>query len=147
AAGHLSSVPRRTHAHQRCRMKLLDKYEEVVGHHEVQRLRRLAAPLEGKRIVHVNSTRLGGGVAEILGWMIPLMQELGMDARWEVMNGPPDFYRVTKAFHNGLQGFAISLKPSDYDLHTQVNKENAAKLNLEADIVFIHDPQPIFIPA
>ncbi len=91
-------------------MKLLDRYEEIVGHQEVERLRRLAERLAGKRIVHVNSTRTGGGVAEILGWMIPLMQELGIDARWEVITGPPDFYRVTKAFHNGLQGLPVSLQ-------------------------------------
>ena len=91
-------------------MRLLDRYEEIVGHQEVERLRRLAERLAGKRIVHVNSTRTGGGVAEILGWMVPLMEELGIDARWEVIAGPPDFYRVTKAFHNGLQGLPVSLQ-------------------------------------
>src|SRR5438309_2295688 len=90
-------------------MRLLDRYEEVVGHVEVKRLRQLAARLQGKRIVHVNSTRTGGGVAEILNWMVPLMQELGLQVRWEVISGPPDFYRVTKAFHNGLQGLPVTL--------------------------------------
>ena len=85
-------------------MNLLDRYEQVVGHQEIQRLRRLGARLAGKRVVHVNSTRSGGGVAEILGWMIPLMRELGIDASWEVISGTPEFYQVTKAFHNGLQG-------------------------------------------
>ncbi len=127
-------------------MKLLDRYEEIVGHQEVERLRRLAARLAGKRIVHVNSTRSGGGVAEILGWMAPLMCELGLDARWEVISAPADFYRVTKAFHNGLQGLPVSLKKSDFDLHYEVNRENAMRLNLEADVVFIHDPQPIYLP-
>ena len=127
-------------------MKLLDRYEEVVGHQEVERLRRLAARLAGKRIVHVNSTRTGGGVAEILGWMIPFMQELGLDTRWEVMSGSPDFYRVTKAFHNGLQGLAVSLRRDDFDLHFEVNRENARRLNLTADVVFVHDPQPIYLP-
>jgi trehalose synthase len=127
-------------------MKLLDRYEEVVGHREVRRLQVLADRLAGRRIVHVNSTRTGGGVAEILGWMIPLMRELGLDARWEVISGPPDFYRVTKAFHNGLQGLPVSLKQSDYELHHDVNRENAQKLNLEADVVFVHDPQPIYLP-
>ena len=93
-------------------MKLLDLYEGVVGHHEIQRLRRLTAPLQGKRIVHVNSTRTGGGVAEILGWMIPLMEELGLKKRWEVITGPPDFFRITKAFHNGLQGQPVALRPA-----------------------------------
>ncbi len=128
-------------------MRLLDRYEEVVGHQEVERLRRLGERLAGKRIVHVNSTRIGGGVAEILGWMVPLMQELGIDARWEVISGPPDFYRVTKAFHNGLQGQPVALRKSDFDLHYEVNRENAQRLNLEADIVFIHDPQPVYLPA
>ena len=127
-------------------MRLLDRYEEVVGHREVQCLRRLAERLAGKRVVHVNSTRSGGGVAEILGWMIPLMQELGIDARWEVIAAPPDFYRVTKAFHNGLQGLPVSLKKRDFDLHYEVNRENAQRLNLEADVVFVHDPQPIYLP-
>ena len=127
-------------------MKLLDRYEEVVGPREIQRLRQLAARLAGKRIVHVNSTRTGGGVAEILGWMVPLMQELGLDARWEVISGSPDFYRVTKAFHNGLQGLPVTLKKSDFDLHLEVNRENAERLNLEADVIFVHDPQPIYLP-
>jgi trehalose synthase len=127
-------------------MKLLERYEEVVGHQEVQRLHQLAAQLQGKRIVHVNSTRTGGGVAEILDWMIPLMNELGLAARWEVISGPPEFYRVTKSFHNGLQGQAVFLKNSDFDLHYEVNKENAKKLNLDADVVFVHDPQPAFLP-
>ncbi len=88
---------------------LLERYEEIVGTQEVDRLRRLAERLVGRRIVHVNSTRAGGGVAEILGWMVPLMNELGIDARWEVIAGTPDFYQVTKAFHNGLQGLPVTL--------------------------------------
>ena len=127
-------------------MRLLDRYEEVVGHQEVERLRQLAEGLAGKRIVHVNSTRTGGGVAEILNWMIPMMTELGLEARWEVVTGPPEFYRVTKALHNGLQGQRVALKPRDFDLHLDVNRDNAARLNLEADIVLVHDPQPIFLP-
>jgi len=127
-------------------MKLLDRYEEVVRHQEIQRLRRLAERLSGKRIVHLNSTRQGGGVAEILGWMVPLMQELGIDARWEVVEGTADFYRVTKAFHNGLQGLPVTLKKRDFDLHYEINRQNAERLNLQADVVFVHDPQPIYVP-
>ena len=127
-------------------MRLLDRYEEVVGHREMERLRRLAARLAGRKLIHVNSTRVGGGVAEILGWMVPLMQELGIDAHWETISGPPDFYRVTKSFHNGMQGFPVSLKKSDFDLHADVNRDNAQRLGLEADIVIVHDPQPIYLP-
>lgn len=127
-------------------MQQLDRYEEVVGHLEVQRLRNLATRLEGRKIVHVNSTRTGGGVAEILGWMVPLMQELGLNVSWEVISGPPDFYRVTKTLHNGLQGLPVSFRPRDFDLHHEVDKQNAEKLNLAADVVIVHDPQPIFLP-
>jgi trehalose synthase len=127
-------------------MQQLDRYEEVVGHQEVQRLRHLASRLEGRKIVHVNSTRTGGGVAEILGWMIPLMKELGLDVSWEVISGPPDFYRVTKTLHNGLQGLPVSFRPRDFELHHEVDKQNAEKLNLAADVVIVHDPQPIFLP-
>jgi trehalose synthase len=127
-------------------MQLLDRYEEVVGRQEIQHLRQLAVGLAGRRIVHVNSTRTGGGVAEILGWMVPMMRELGIDAQWEVVTGPPDFYRVTKAFHNGLQGVPVSLRRRDFDLHLEVNRENAERLNLEADVVLVHDPQPAYLP-
>ena len=127
-------------------MRRLDRYEEIVGHLEVERLRRLAERLAGKRVIHVNSTRSGGGVAEILGWMVPLLEELGINASWETVEGPPDFYRVTKSFHNGIQGLPVSLSKSDFDLHYEVNRENAQRLNLEADIVFVHDPQPIYLP-
>lgn len=126
-------------------MNLLDRYEQVVGHAEVQRLRRLGERLAGKRVLHVNSTRSGGGVAEILGWMVPLMQELGIVARWDVITAPPAFYQVTKAFHNGLQGFPVTLKKSDFDLHYEVNRENAQRLDLDADIIIVHDPQPIYL--
>src|SRR5438128_10381303 len=128
-------------------MNFLDRYEEVVGHQEVMRLRQLAERRKGRRIVHINSTRTGGGVAEILNWMIPMMNELGLQARWEIVTGPPDFYHVTKAFHNALQGLPVNLRQRDFDLHYQVNEENAKKLNLEADVVYVHDPQPVYLPA
>jgi trehalose synthase len=90
---------------------------------------------------------VGGGVAEILEWMVALSRELGLDAHWEVITGPPEFYKVTKSFHNALQGLPVSLRQRDFDLHYQVNRENAERLNLQADAVFVHDPQPIFLPA
>lgn len=127
-------------------MNLLDRYQEVVGRLEIDRLRHLAENLRGKRIVHVNSTKTGGGVAEILSWMTPLMRELGIDASWVVIQGHDEFYRVTKAFHNGLQGLPVQLQASDYDLHRAVNESNARRMQLEADVVFVHDPQPIFLP-
>lgn len=127
-------------------MNLLQQYEEVVGSHEIARLRQLAARLQGMRVVHVNSTREGGGVAEILCWMIPLLSELGLETSWEVIEGEPDFYRVTKAFHNAMQGLPVRLRPRDFELHRAVNEQNAERLKLEADVVFVHDPQPALLP-
>jgi trehalose synthase len=127
-------------------MTMLERYEEVVGRHEIDHLRRLGERLAGKRMIHINSTRKGGGVAEILEWMVPLMNELGIDARWETIQGNADFYKVTKSFHNGLQGLPVNLRPKDYELHLAVNEANAQQLNLEADYVFVHDPQPIYLP-
>jgi trehalose synthase len=124
---------------------LLDAYAEVVGGDVIQQLRQLALLLQHLRVVHVNSTRLGGGVAEILQKLVPLMRELGIDTRWEIITGNPEFYQCTKAFHNGLQGKAVNIPVEWSKNFEQVNAVNAERLRPvleEADIVFIHDPQP-----
>jgi trehalose synthase len=124
---------------------LLDRYAEHAGHDAVEQLRQLAKPMEGLRVVHVNSTRRGGGVAEILETLIPLMRELGLDASWEVIAGTEDFFATTKAFHNTLQGKPIRIPEAGLRTYEEVNAENAKNLRPlleEADVVFIHDPQP-----
>jgi trehalose synthase len=111
-------------------------------------LRRLGKKLEGRKVVHVNSTREGGGVAEILEWMVPHMREVGVDASWEVIQGTPRFFEITKAIHNGLQGKPVELLKKDWKTYQDVNKENASRLRplLEkADVVILHDPQPAFL--
>ncbi|MBU1701769.1 MAG: glycosyltransferase [Candidatus Eisenbacteria bacterium] len=123
----------------------LKQYEEIVGSNVIRHLQQLAAPLRGLKIVHVNSTREGGGVAEILNKMIPLKQSLGLDAQWEVIDGNPEFFECTKSFHNGLQGTPVGLSTKHLKAYEDVNAENAEKLRpilSKADIVFIHDPQP-----
>jgi trehalose synthase len=124
---------------------LLEAYSGVVGPAVIEQLRQLSLLLQHLRVVHVNSTRLGGGVAEILEKHVPLMRELGIDTRWEIITGNPEFYQCTKAFHNGLQGKAVNM-PSEWLLNfEEVNAANAERLRPvleEADIVFIHDPQP-----
>ena len=124
------------------------EYEEIVGKINITILKQLAKDLKGARIVHVNSTKIGGGVAEILEWLIALMNELGLDASWEIITGPPAFYNTTKTFHNGLQGKPVSLSKSMIKVYEETNAETAEKLRdklQEADFVFIHDPQPALL--
>jgi trehalose synthase len=126
-------------------MTLLDSYAEVAGADVVAQLRQLAAPLAGARVVHVNSTRIGGGVAEILTKLVPLTRELGIDARWEVITGEGEFFECTKGMHNTLQGNRIPLTDSLLRVYEATNARNAEALRPlleEADFVFIHDPQP-----
>ncbi len=124
---------------------LLEKYAAVVGPSTIGQLRQLAAPLKGLKVVHVNSTKEGGGVAEILHKLIPLKQALGIDAQWEVITGEPLYYQCTKTFHNGLQGFAVQPTDKMFEAYERTNAEQAEKLRPileDADVVFIHDPQP-----
>ena len=123
----------------------LSSYEAIVGSAVIRQLRQLGEKLAGTRIVHVNSTREGGGVAEILEWMTPLMTELGLKATWEVIHGSGRFFEITKAIHNGLQGYPVSITGKDWKVYEDVNARNFERLRPileEADIVFIHDPQP-----
>lgn len=132
---------------------LLDSYAEVVGENVIDHLRQLSEPLKSKRVIHVNSTRYGGGVAEILHQLIPLMKELDIDTSWEVIEGNEKFYKCTKSFHNALQGDAVDIPEVLLKNFEKTNRQNAKQLQStlkDADIVFIHDPQPApllnFIP-
>jgi trehalose synthase len=126
-------------------MTLLEQYARIVGDNVIDQLHQLAESLKGLSIVHVNSTREGGGVAEILNRLIPLKKELGLDASWEIITGPPEFYNCTKRFHNGLQGNRVEMTKQLLAAYEAANIKRAGELRdvLEnADIVFIHDPQP-----
>jgi len=127
---------------------MLANYEAIIGSVATMKLKQLARDLRGATIVHVNSTRQGGGVAEILGWMIPLMRELGLDASWEVIEGNPEFFKTTKAFHNGLQGNEVGFSRHMIETYEDTVADNAKRLRpiLEkADFVIIHDPQPAML--
>lgn len=126
-------------------MSLLDDYAAVAGGDVIDHLRQLAEPLQGMKVVHVNSTRVGGGVAEILDKLVPLTCELGINACWEVISGEPEFYDCTKAMHNALQGNRLDITASQLRAYERTNVENAERLRPtleEADFVIIHDPQP-----
>ncbi len=123
----------------------VQEYTAVTGRGVIQHLEQLAAPLRGAKVVHVNSTREGGGVAEILQKLIPFKQALGIEARWEVISGSAPFYQCTKGFHNALQGMHINVPENllrEYEETCARNAEELRSLLEEADFVFIHDPQP-----
>jgi trehalose synthase len=123
----------------------LADYAAIAGPEAVAQLGKLARSLKDMSVVHVNSTRSGGGVAEILARLIPLMQEMGIRASWEVIEGNQDFFAATKGFHNGLQGTGVNIPPRLLEGYAEVNRVNAEAMRPvleEADFVFVHDPQP-----
>ena len=123
-------------------MPQLEEYRSIVGTDTLEELNLLARHLKGKSVLNVNSTAVGGGVAEILNRMVPLLRELDIDATWEVIKGGEAFYAVTKKFHNALHGDAQEVAPKDYQVYEDTLDQNLAQMKLDADIVFIHDAQP-----
>ena len=128
------------------RAKIQD-YVPIVGRSTIEELRALAERLSGKVIQNVNSTFTGGGVAEILARMVPLLNQLGVDAQWATIKGDKDFFDVTKKFHNALHGRKEDISPQDFAAFLEVSKKNIEELKFHGDIQFIHDPQPIALIA
>ena len=122
--------------------KRLTDYVEVIGEPEYEALRALAASVAGTRVRHVNATAYGGGVAEILQNLVPLLRDVGLDATWSVLDAPAPFYDVTKKLHNSLQGMAIDITEEERQLYLDVQKQNAAELE-PVDLVLAHDPQAV----
>jgi trehalose synthase len=120
----------------------LDDYAPVIGAGEIEEMRALAKPLAGRSVEMVNSTAVGGGVAEMLNRLVPLGEELGLNIRWEVMTGGDDFFEVTKAFHNALHGEPYHPEPSHFDIFRAYNEQNINRIPLDAEFIIIHDPQP-----
>jgi trehalose synthase len=114
-----------------------------VGRSTLEELRLIAARLSGKVIQNINSTFSGGGVAEILSRMLPLLEQLGVDARWNAIKGSPEFFQVTKKFHNTLHGRREDITATDFALFLEVSEQNVREMELYGDIIFVHDPQPV----
>ena len=121
----------------------LNDYIPIVGEDTIEELKLLASKLKGKKIQHINSTRVGGGVAEMLARIVPLMQELGVDVEWDVIEGNADFFSVTKKFHNALHGRPEIIVDRDFDVYLETAKTYNRTTKIKGDIVFVHDPQPI----
>ncbi|MCL4496585.1 MAG: glycosyltransferase [Deltaproteobacteria bacterium] len=124
-------------------MNSISDYADIVGNETIEEVQKLASYLNGKIIQNINSTAVGGGVAEILNRMIPLLKELGVDARWDFIKGGEKFFEVTKKIHNSLHGVEENISESEFKHFMDVTDENLKEMNLYGDIIFIHDPQPI----
>jgi trehalose synthase len=125
-------------------MARLNDYEPIVGGQALDELRIAAARLSGRRIRMINSTAVGGGVAEILQGLVPLLNELGIATRWDVIEASPEFFGITKRFHHALQGDPVEpFEASDFELFLETNRANAAQLGSGDDFVIVHDPQPV----
>lgn len=120
----------------------MDQYVSIVGQGQIDTLRFLAKELKGKIIKMVNSTAVGGGVAEMLNRLVPLLSELDVPTHWEVITGGNDFFEITKAFHNALHGDPYELTQSAKDIFLAYNEQNRGRMKFDEDLVVIHDPQP-----
>jgi len=122
--------------------KFLEDYRPIVGDQVIEEIRSLAAPLSKARLVHINSTNFGGGVAELLSTLVPLMNDVGLQAEWQVISGDEKFYQVTKAIHDSLQGTPIPWNQYMSKVWLQYNQMNAELFDRNYDFTVIHDPQP-----
>ena len=120
----------------------LDDYKAIIGEAPLDALRFLAKELKGKSVKMVNSTAVGGGVAEMLNRLVPLLSELEVSTHWEVITGGNDFFEVTKAFHNALHGTEYELTQSARDIFLMYNEQNLQRMQFGEELVVIHDPQP-----
>jgi trehalose synthase len=123
-------------------MARIEDYAPFVGQATIEEFFLLARHLEGKSVQNVNSTAVGGGVAEILSRMIPLLKQLGVEARWDCIKGDEKFFATTKKFHNGLHGIAVDVGDDEYKHFLEVNRRNAEEMTF-GDVIFVHDPQPV----
>jgi trehalose synthase len=124
-------------------MNTLEDYREIVGDSAIAEIYKLARPLRGKKILHINSTYYGGGVAEILYSLITLLNDIGLEADWRILRGTPEFFSITKKFHNALQGESIHMTDIKETLYIENNRDFASYCKIDADCVIIHDPQPL----
>jgi trehalose synthase len=128
--------------------KSLADYRSIIRRHLYDEIEELSDRLNGTRVLHVSSTSFGGGVAEILYTLVPLMRDAGLEAEWGVMFGAEPFFNVTKSFHNALQGADYELSVEDRAIYEEYNRQSAEALREsgeEWDVLFIHDPQPALI--
>jgi trehalose synthase len=122
--------------------KTLADYTHIFGREQIAEIRELAAPLKGARVAHISATAFGGGVAEILYTLVPLMKDVGIDVEWQIIYGREEFFHATKLMHNALQGAPEDLTSEQWDTWLSYNEMNAKELPDGWDVCLVHDPQP-----
>ncbi|NPV58044.1 MAG: glycosyltransferase [Actinobacteria bacterium] len=120
----------------------IEPYRPIAGDEVIDEILSLAKELSGARVAHINSTAHGGGVAELLYTQVPLMRSVGLEADWYLIEGDPDFFTITKYFHNALQGMDLPITGEMKMKYLSVCEENAERFDREFDFVVVHDPQP-----
>ena len=123
--------------------KRILEYGKVIGQQTLETIFRIAERLSNNKVKMVNSTAVGGGVAEILNRLVPLLNELGVETHWEVIKGNEEFFNITKTIHNSLHGKEEPLTPQMKEIFLEFNRANAELMSFNEDYIFIHDPQPI----
>src|SRR5437879_13735969 len=114
--------------------KHLADYRSIIGQAAYEALHSVSKSLKGKRIAHVNATSYGGGVAELLHSIIPLMKDLGLDVHWYVLSGTNPFFDATKAIHNALQGARAGLTPEIESAYGGGSEANAEACHYVFDV-------------
>ncbi|RXE56235.1 glycosyl transferase family 1 [Methanoculleus taiwanensis] len=123
--------------------RTLEDHRPIVGDDVISEIYRKAAVLQGKRVLHVNSTYQSGGVAEMILSLVPLMNDVGIETEWKIITGHSDFFTITKNFHNALQGQRIAFSDREKSVYVTTNQEFSTVLKIDHDLVVIHDPQPL----
>src|SRR3989339_952451 len=125
--------------------RTINDYVQVTRQQNIDELMLLAEKLQGLKVKMVNSTSVGGGVAEMLHRTVPLYNELGLKIKWEVIKGGGDFFNATKAMHNALHGTKVEINSAMLDVYRETNELNAREMSFDEDIIVIHDPQPLLL--
>src|SRR5215217_1854910 len=123
--------------------KALRDYATIATRGLMDEIQRLAEPLAGKRVLHLSATAFGGGVAEINYTLVPLMADAGLEVEWRIIRGADEFFNVTKAIHNALQGDERGLSTDEEEIFRRYNADNAGAVDGDYDYVVVHDPQPV----
>ena len=126
--------------------KRLNDYRGIIDDSLFREINSLAKKLQGLKVLHINATDSGGGVAEILQNLVPLMRNIGINAKWKIISADKSFFNITKSFHNALQGNHGEINRGIEKIYQKCNQNNACSLDNEWDIIVIHDPQPAAIP-